>query len=330
MILPLVSIIVPVYNTEKYLLECIDSILEQSFKDFELILVDDGSSDNSLSICRNASLQDSRIKVIGKENGGVSSARNIGIESAVGKFITFIDSDDLVDREYLDKMISQIADDIVLIQSGLYFFDNSSSNQIGQEILTNSFFDGDKPYDCYRLAVFPLITSPVAKLYRREIISGQNIRFNALLSYGEDRDFNLQYIQFVKKAVSISYAGYYYRKGLDGSLSCDRDCIKLLNCDLIYWDKLRAYLQAKQYSGKMVDTYLANRLFNFYNDRLIHYCKSGATYTDLIKVLETLVDSCRYDWLCRHTGLVNCGIIFKLVYKSKSALLMASLFKLTF
>ena len=96
---PIISIIVPVYNVEEYLQRCIDSILNQRFKDFELILINDGSTDNSLKICKEYSLSDSRVKVINKENGGLSSARNAGINIAKGKYIGFVDSDDWINEE---------------------------------------------------------------------------------------------------------------------------------------------------------------------------------------------------------------------------------------
>ena len=94
-----ISIIVPVYNVEKYLKKCVDSILGQTFTDFELLLIDDGSTDNSGSICDELAKTDNRIKVIHKENGGLSDARNIGIEVAKGDFIGFIDSDDYIDED---------------------------------------------------------------------------------------------------------------------------------------------------------------------------------------------------------------------------------------
>ena len=91
---PLISIIIPVYNVEAYIAECIESVLNQSYRNLELILVDDGSQDNSAKICREYSLNDSRIKFLQKENGGASDARNLGLENAKGEYVTFLDSDD--------------------------------------------------------------------------------------------------------------------------------------------------------------------------------------------------------------------------------------------
>ena len=103
--MPEVSVIVPVYNMEEYLPRCIESILAQTYRDFELILVDDGSSDNSGNMCDEYALKDNRIKSVHKENDGVSSARNCGLQVAEGKYILFIDSDDFVDPSYIGELL---------------------------------------------------------------------------------------------------------------------------------------------------------------------------------------------------------------------------------
>src|SRR5690606_27273688 len=98
--MPKVSVIIPVYNAEKYLRECIDSVLAQTFDDFELLLINDGSTDGSGKICDEYAQKDARVKVFHKENGGVSSARNLGLDNAKGEWITFIDSDDWIGENY--------------------------------------------------------------------------------------------------------------------------------------------------------------------------------------------------------------------------------------
>ena len=115
--MPEISIIVPVYNTEKYLHRCIDSILAQTFTDFELILVDDGSSDNSPKICDEYAEKDKRVRVIHQENGGVSRARNIGIDNSCGTYLMFCDSDDYVDKrfcEVMHKCATEYPDDCII------------------------------------------------------------------------------------------------------------------------------------------------------------------------------------------------------------------------
>lgn len=98
-LMPTISVIVPIYNVEPYLHRCVDSVLEQTFADFELILVDDGSPDNCGAICDEYATKDGRVRVIHKENGGLSSARNAGIEAAAGEFILFVDADDVIHQQ---------------------------------------------------------------------------------------------------------------------------------------------------------------------------------------------------------------------------------------
>lgn len=114
---PKISVIVPVYNAEKYLHRCIDSILNQTFPDFELLLIDDGSKDQSGEICDEYAKKDSRVKVFHKENGGVSSARNVGIDNAVGEYICFCDSDDWVEKTWLLSFFERMCDNDMLITS---------------------------------------------------------------------------------------------------------------------------------------------------------------------------------------------------------------------
>ena len=104
----MISVIVPIYNVEKYLIKCIESIINQTYKDLEIILVDDGSTDSSGKICDEFATKDNRIKVIHKKNGGLSSARNIGLDICKGNYISFIDSDDYIELDMYEKMIKII------------------------------------------------------------------------------------------------------------------------------------------------------------------------------------------------------------------------------
>ena len=114
-----VSVIVPVYNTAQYLPGCLDSILVQTFKDFELLLVDDGSTDDSPAICDAYAAKDKRIRVFHRQNGGVSAARNLGVEQATGKWICYVDSDDEVKPDYLEVMVEAICSECCLVMGNL-------------------------------------------------------------------------------------------------------------------------------------------------------------------------------------------------------------------
>ena len=130
--MPKISVIVPVYKVEAYLQECVDSILAQTFEDFELILVDDGSPDNCGAICDAYAGKDSRVKVIHQENQGLSGARNTGIEASKGEFLTFVDSDDMVSPQYLEVLINLFCDNTDVAVCGFKSFLDGTEYPIGR------------------------------------------------------------------------------------------------------------------------------------------------------------------------------------------------------
>lgn len=161
----MLSVIIPVYNVEKYLSRCVDSVLNQTYKNFELILVDDGSLDNSPVICDEYENKDSRIKVIHKENGGLSSARNAGLEICKGDYIFFIDSDDwLTDENVLEEFISKAEKENA---DFVYSFMNTATDKIQKEIRMNQRFkDNDKLFFLSN----PYLFSAWNKLYKNTLL----------------------------------------------------------------------------------------------------------------------------------------------------------------
>lgn len=202
---PLLSIIVPVYNVEQYLPRCIDSILSQTFTDFELILVDDGSTDNSGKFCDEYSLKDNRVIVLHKENGGVSTARNYGLDIAKGDYIAFADSDDYVDSKWLENFISVLKDEDIIVQG---FIGVSDNKEVRSYIPENNCDTNTK-------LIEKLIDNSVygylfAKLFNRSIIEDNHIRFDCKSTFREDEQFISRYMEFTQK-ISISEKwGYYY------------------------------------------------------------------------------------------------------------------------
>lgn len=201
--MPQISIIVPIYNTEKYLHRCIDSILAQTFTDFELILVNDGSTDNSGKICDEYAEKDTRIVVIHKENEGVSSARNIGIEISTGNWITFVDSDDMIPIEYFSKF----SFDCDFHICGIKLFGvnklaiHPTEKQIrSTEIIQFIIDEFDKLY-------FPTIAS---KIFKSEIILKNKLSFNTNLKFGEDTHFVYNYLYYCNNIALYSQNYYYY------------------------------------------------------------------------------------------------------------------------
>lgn len=210
------SIIIPVYNVEKYLNNCIDSILNQTYKDYEIILIDDGSKDNSPSICDDYAKKYENIKVIHKANGGLSSARNAGIRNASGEFLMFIDSDDfLYDYKCLEKLSDHFAYDVIQYKM-IYYYEKKKKyvelkrlnvkedtylNQL-KELVENDIFS----------------VSACNKIIRKDIIVTNNIYFDETL-LSEDIDWSLS---LYLKACSIKLVDenvYVYRQQREGSIT---------------------------------------------------------------------------------------------------------------
>lgn len=212
----IISIIIPVYNAEKYLSRCIGSILRQSFADFELILVDDGSKDRSGVLCDKYALKDARIKVLHKENGGVSSARNLGLENAQGKYITFIDADDWVAENYLEKLLDAIEN------TEAQFVVGKLENR---EVTCREFFVEDEVLDFANLqgeeihALFTrdIFCGPWVKLFVSRIIQQHNLRFKEGMRFGEDTLFVRDYLLKCERICTIKDKLYFYNKLNDGS-----------------------------------------------------------------------------------------------------------------
>ena len=206
----MISIIVPVYNAEQYLHRCIDSILAQSFTDFELLLVNDGSKDASGAICDAYAAKDSRVHVFHKENGGVSSARNLGLDNAKGEYITFCDADDYVATDWLDAYQSAIAENMDMAIQGYYEIDeNNKTTPKGLLMKKGETLEEKQQFviELFDAACFCFIW---VKLFRRSIIEEFHIRFDVQSKLGEDAQFIAKYIEHTKSFVCTDKVGYYY------------------------------------------------------------------------------------------------------------------------
>ncbi|MGN1419507.1 MAG: glycosyltransferase family 2 protein [Acutalibacteraceae bacterium] len=203
--MPEISIIVPVYKVEQYLNSCIDSILAQSFTDFELILVDDGSPDNCGKICDEYAEKDSRVKVIHKENAGVSAARNSGIDLSSGKYIMFCDSDDYVDSNWCRSLYDAIENnDVELSVCGFRRFSCENKSITSPEFKTEHILNEDD------LSNFWWMGSCWNKIYKASIIKTNKLYFDVSISYAEDLIFNLDYILNCTNFEAFFITGKYY------------------------------------------------------------------------------------------------------------------------
>lgn len=205
---PQISVIVPVYNAEIYLTQCIDSILKQDFTDFELLLINDGSKDQSGVICDEYAKNDKRIKVFHKKNGGVSSARNLGIDEAQGEYIAFIDSDDYIDSNYISTLTSSTAD---LVVTGCKILGKNKCIKT-EYAYQNSILDTKKDIaNCLSQTLNQSpFWAPWCKLFKREIIKRHAIYFNMQIRQSEDSIFLQTYLSYCNTIILKSGTAYNY------------------------------------------------------------------------------------------------------------------------
>lgn len=217
---PLVSVIVPIFNVEKYIDECIQSILYQTYINLEIILVDDESPDKCPEICDDYAKQDSRIRVIHKKNEGLGYARNSGLDIATGDFVVFVDSDDYLDKNTIQLLMSQvISNNAQYVKSGFRKINDAGKISYQRQYENIMFTDTeiDKSLSPRLLGSSPSKSDSIemsvwASIYDRSIIEKHNIRFDSeRVVISEDLPFNLSFLSYCKKAVLIHNITYNYR-----------------------------------------------------------------------------------------------------------------------
>lgn len=259
---PLVSIIVPVYNAGQYLDACIQSIIRQTWLRWELLIVDDGSTDGSAAICDGYAEQDPRITVIHKNNEGVSRARNEGLNMARGDYVVFVDADDLLPSNSLELRMEQ-RDGVDLVIAGYRII--NESNDIIEETanqekkiwpqetaIKNVIVSGDIGYQGYS----------VNKLFRRDIILKFNLRFDDRVAYNEDRLFCVSYVLKCNCVAVISEVVYIYRQTSSGAMA---QLKTMRDCD---YDKIMSEFLAYDQMIQSIRTDYPNLLFPITEDAM--------------------------------------------------------------
>lgn len=202
-----ISVIIPLYNAEKYIAKCIESILRQSYENFELIIVDDGSTDNSYDSVKN--FHDERIVFLSKENGGVASARNMGLDHAKGEYCVFVDADDVLNSDtYLEELVAQSEYDYVV--GGLTHCYYKDGVEQGRNAVSPGEHVGNKLKEMPgEFFIKGFVHTSCGKLYKRAIIEENHLRFEHV-RLSEDSLFNANYLKFIKSWKMIDRAGYSY------------------------------------------------------------------------------------------------------------------------
>ena len=257
---PMVSIIVPVYNAEKYLERCVDSILNQEYRDFELILMDDGSKDGSGEICDRYAAADDRVLVVHKENTGVSDTRNQALSLARGKYLQFSDSDDWISADATKLLVRTAQEnncDMVIADFYRVVGERVSRKGDIEEdgVMSREEFAAhmmENPSDFYYGVLWN-------KLYKREIVEAHQLRMDAQISWCEDFMFNLEYIRYAESFVSLQSPVYYYVKTKGSLVSQSISISKTIKMKLmvfeIYNNFYKNVLDEKEYEKNRLQVY---------------------------------------------------------------------------
>lgn len=277
----MISIIIPIYNSEKKLSECLDSIIKQSYQDFELILINDGSNDNSEEICHTyQSKHPQRIRYYHQVNCGVSSARNMGLDNANGEYICFVDSDDYVEPNYLVELLHLLEEnnadismcDICRKESDGSTIPLKDNNDIIYAIMSNTYGQTNR--------------GPYCKLYKKSIIG--SLRFNENIYLGEDTLFCVEYAKRCESGIYLQKGLYHY--DIPTSSSAYRNDAKMLGKYLTYIDSRAEMLKDTTMLSQNTYALIVNSLYDSIQDSYYVAKKAGSynTQKELCKTMRTM------------------------------------------
>lgn len=303
----LISVIVPVYKAEQYLHRCVDSILAQTYTDFELLLIDDGSPDRSGEICDEYARQDSRVRVFHKQNGGASSARNKGLDHANGEWVSFVDSDDWIDKYYLETLCCTDDADLVISSIALSAGDTWKTEDA---IYTLKDF-------IHKYSDNLLVRSPCGKLYSNAFIQNNNIRYDERVRFGEDMIFNLYYFAYCSKIKLLSYTGYvYFYDGTPHPIKYG------LSFDEIYYALNKSIIKKREISEA------CGAVFDTYSDFVIYFDMCPVKnmvnkeylegYFNLCKRFDPELDRCKFYNHPLYSPVLKCIPAIKKMYEEKN------------
>ena len=281
--MPKFSIIIPVYNVAPYLRECLDSVLAQTFTDWEAICVDDGSTDGSGTILDEYVARDGRFRVIHQKNAGVSAARNVGIRKATGEYLTFLDGDDAYDKAllmYANKVLYETEAD--LLRNRCVYYRSGDVLPLSRENSEYQVFDGRESVDHWGWDTFTKEGWSWLNFIRRKILLTNNL-FPAAMKYCEDNIFMLKVLPVVRRAVQSEFDGYYYRAREDsvcGSHFPSAYLIRIFDEIMLFSDDVKAA------HVPLISSFLARSVVNWRMRRLRH--EHGADVAVIAKTRKVM------------------------------------------
>lgn len=303
-----ISIIVPCYNVSSFIERLIESVLSQTYKDWELILVDDGSKDNTVEICNQFCNNDNRIRLLRQKNSGASSARNLGLKKATGEYVCFIDADDWVEPTYLANMISASISETDLVVGGMRERNDRYVKDWATHMKSFSRVSFKDALTCKEFG--QLLLGPVAKLFKREIISSFQLAFPENVRVGEDRIFVYNYLKHCKQVIFNGNVDYNYERRLD-SLSKDRMPFKIAFNDYCAAEKLLADTKAEYQIPDDCIGFLAE-IKVFHLERLLCSLMEPIGIIERAKHLKSI--DTEFLWKHNSTGSIKMKVIYTLLH----------------
>lgn len=324
-----ISIIVPIYNVEKYLQRCINSLRNQTLKDIEIILVNDGSSDNSGMICEQNAKRDNRIKVIHKQNSGVSDARNSGIEQAIGEYLLFVDPDDWCETTFVVDLYNSVIKYFADISICGYSIDYLNNNYSIHKGLTQQkiFYKSDIAEAIYFLEELGMFNVVWNKIYRKKIITQNNIFFDKEFSTGEDFLFNCEYFKHINSVAFVDSILYHYLKQDEVTLVTKyrpdlyEKIKKINNVRMNFYNhynmNTKKYIEC--YANRFTENIMACISNNFKNNNLSY--KQKSKFINLL-----MLDEQTKRWINLSTGTMFYEKLLKILFKINSSIFTYFLF----
>lgn len=308
----LISIIVPIYNAEKTLDRCVKSLQTQTYKSIEIILVNDGSNDNSISLCQSYANADNRIVVIDKSNGGVSSARNAGLNIANGKFVMFCDSDDWAEKDWCEVLLRN------------YRFDTLT--------MCGAFIEGEQPYLPYKLSpkkncyikhegilLESYLFNPLwNKIYEKRIIEHYKIRFHNKLTNGEDYLFNLQYLNRANENIHGFKKCLYHYSWPQSETSSTRVPEGYQEQVTILFDAV--FKEIERITGTKPSTKFYTDFFYQYQRAILARFEDNTDKKVKAKEIEEILRINQYQ-LCAKKGCYSTNKLYRIIWQNKSGIL---------
>lgn len=336
--MPKISIIIAAYNAEQYINRCIQSIREQSYKDFEVIVVNDGSTDSTLKILKEIETNDSRFHIFSKNNGGVSEARNFAITKSEGVWITFVDADDWIEPNYLESLYNETNDNVDIVMGNFFFNTDKlekvkyiSKNKITKKEIT-SYPLSMMVADC---AIIDNITIPVevlcaacCKLTRRTLINNNNITFEKDLKLNEDGLFHLKCFLKANDIIIINTPLYHYRML---SNSANNKYRPNIHTEMLIWKKNFDIISEELNEGQR-QTFKDLSSYRMFLNVMDLYVNNSSYKVNCIKRISTIRNILnsniyRISSVCKHLSTYKKIEMYFLKHKYASLLLLLSVLK---